>query len=327
MKKFPALFLGIILLGLGWLAFKTLGPEGIKEKIKEGLSQLMTKEDFQKAPPVSPTDAIKIASFNIQVFGEKKLSNPGVVDVLVKVCRHFDIIAIQEIRAEQQNVLPLFVQELNRDGSRYNFVIGPRLGRTPSKEQYAYIFDTDSIEVDRNQLYTLEDPDDLLHREPLVALFRVRGLPPEQAFTFKLVNIHTDPDEVVKEINVLDDVFYAIRDKDGIPEDDVIILGDLNTDEKHLGELGSIPNLGHVIAGHATNTRGTHQYDNILFDSRATVEFTGRGGVFDFMREYNLSLDDALLVSDHLPVWAEFSVFEGGRPPEVAGRETAPAAR
>jgi deoxyribonuclease-1-like protein len=45
------------------------------------------------------------------------------------------------------------------------------------------------------------------------------------------------------------------------------------------------------------------------------------------MREYNLSQKEAELVSDHLPIWAEFSVFEGGRPPEVAGREAGPAAR
>lgn len=325
-KKFFALVFGVLLLGLGWIAFQNMGPEE-KQKLKDALSQLMTKEAFHKAPPVSPNDAIKIASFNIQVFGEKKINDPRIVEVLVNVCRHFDVIAIQEVRAEQQNVLPLFVQALNADGSHYNFVIGPRLGRTTSKEQYAFIFDTDSIEVDRNQLYTLDDQDDLLHREPLVGLFRVRGLPPEQAFTFKLVNIHTDPDEVVKELNVLDDTFYAVRDNDGIVEDDVILLGDLNADNKHLGELGSIPNLGHIIADHATNTRGTHEYDNILFDTRNTVEFTGRGGVFDFMREYNLSLEDALLVSDHLPVWGEFSVFEGGRPPEVAGREAGPTAR
>jgi deoxyribonuclease-1-like protein len=326
-KKLPALILGIVLLGLGWIAFKTLGPEGIKQKLQEAVSQLMTKEAFQKAPPVSPNDAIKIASFNIQVFGEKKVNDPGIVDVLIKVCRHFDIIAIQEIRAEQQNVLPRFLQALNADGSRYEFVIGPRLGRTTSKEQYAFIFDAASIEVDRNQLYTLDDPDDLLHREPLVGHFRVRGPLPEQAFTFKLVNIHTDPDEVVKELSVLDDTFYAVRDNDGIVEDDVILLGDLNADDKHLGELGLIPNLGHVIANQPTNTLGTQQYDNILFDIRSTVEITGRGGVFDFMREYNLSQTEAELVSDHLPVWAEFSVFEGGRSPEVAEREAGPAAR
>jgi len=325
-KKFSALIIGVVLVGLGLYAFKNMSPE-TKEKLKEAVSQLMTKEAFNKAPPASPNDAIKIASFNIEVFGEKKVHEAPVVDVLVKICRHFDIIAVQEVRSVQDNVLPLFVQALNADGSHYNFVIGPRLGRTSSKEQYAFIFDTDTIEVDRNQLYTLEDPDDLLHREPLVALFRVRGLPPNQAFTFKLVNIHTDPDEVAKEMDVLDDTFYAIRDKDGVVEDDVILLGDLNADDKHFGELGRIPNLGHVISGHATNTRGTHQFDNIVFDSKNTVEFTGRGGVFDFMREYNLSLEDALLVSDHLPIWAEFSVFEGGRPPEVAGVGAGPAAR
>lgn len=336
MKKFTALIIGVVLVGLGLYAFKNMSPE-TKEKLKEAVSQLMTKEAFNKAPPASPNDAIKIASFNIQVFGEKKLFDQRklkagagegrIIDFLVSICRHFDVIAIQEVRSEQQNVLPLFVEELNKDGSHYNFVIGPRLGRTSSKEQYAFVFDTDTIEVDRNQLYTLEDPDDLLHREPLVGLFRVRGLPPDQAFTFKLVNIHTDPDEVAKEMDVLDDTFYAIRDKDGIVEDDVILLGDLNADDKHFGELGRIPNLGHVIANQYTNTRRSHQFDNILFDIKNTVEYTGRGGVFDFMREYNLSQEDALLISDHLPVWGEFSVYEGGRPPEVAGRETVPAAR
>ncbi len=326
MKKFFALIVGVLLVGLGVYAFNNMSPED-KAKLKEAVSKLMTKEAFNKAPPVSPTDAIKIASFNIQVFGEKKINDRAIVDVLVKVCRHFDVIAVQEVRSVQDNVLPLFVEALNADGSRYNFVIGPRLGRSNSKEQYAIIFDTDSIEVDRNQLYTLDDPDDLLHRQPLVGLFRVRGLPPEQAFTFKLINMHTDPDEVAKELDVLDDTFYAIRDNDGIVEDDVILLGDLNADESHFGELGRVPNLGHVISGQATNTKRTREYDNILFDIKNTVEFTGRGGVFDFLREFNLSEDEASAVSDHFPVWAEFSVFEGGRPPEVAGREAGPAAR
>ena len=67
-----------------------------------------------------------------------------------------------------------------------------------------------------------------------------------------------------------------------------------------------------------TNTRGNAQYDNLLFHSQATTEFTGRGGVYDFMRVVNLTLDQALKVSDHLPVWAEFSVYEGGAPGRVS---------
>jgi hypothetical protein len=55
-----------------------------------------------------------------------------------------------------------------------------------------------------------------------------------------------------------------------------------------------------------------------LFTLPATQEFTGRGGVFDLIREYNLTVDEALEVSDHLPVWAEFSIYEGGQPGRFA---------
>lgn len=271
------------------------------------------------APPVKPNDTIRIATFNLNVFGEKKVSDPQVVDYLVRICRHFDIIAVQEIRSKHQNVIPLFVEALNADGMHYEYVIGPRLGRSESKEQYAYVFDTSILEVDRSEVYTVQDVDDLLHREPLVAWFRVRGPAPEESFTFSLVNIHVDPDETDRELDVLDDVFFAVRD-DGREEDDVILLGDLNVNDKHLRQLGRVKGMSWVIAGSQyTNTRRTAQYDNILFERTATTEFTGRSGVFDFMEEYQLTPEQALLISDHFPVWAEFSVFEGGASTRMAG--------
>jgi endonuclease/exonuclease/phosphatase family metal-dependent hydrolase len=269
------------------------------------------------AVPQRPT--IRIASFNIEVFGEAKMSQPDVVNVLANVAHQFDVVAIQEIRAQSQDILPRFVQAINSTGRRYDYVIGPRLGRSSSKEQYAYVFDTETLEVDRRALYTVSDPDDLMHREPLVAWFRSRATDPRGAFTFSLVNVHLDPDEAAAEVDVLDDVFLAVRD-DGRREDDVIILGDLNVDDRHLGHLARLANVAWVITNTATNTRGNAQYDNLLFDQAATTEFTGRGGVFDFMREYNLSLEQALRVSDHLVVWAEFHVQEGGVPGQVASQ-------
>ena len=53
-------------------------------------------------------------------------------------------------------------------------------------------------------------------------------------------------------------------------------------------------------------------YDNIITDQRATGEFTGNWGVLDLMAEFDLTEDQAIKVSDHLPVWAEFSVTEAG---------------
>ena len=62
-------------------------------------------------------------------------------------------------------------------------------------------------------------------------------------------------------------------------------------------------------------------YDNLLFNRQATVEFTGRAGVLDVPRELNLPMSQALDLSDHLPIWAEFSVYEGGQPGRMASRE------
>ena len=260
------------------------------------------------AAAFSPT--IKVASFNIQVFGTSKLQKTPVMQVLADVVRRFDLVAIQEVRSVDDTVVPQFSALINSTGVRYDFVIGPRLGRTNSKEQYAILYDTSRIEVDPTSVYTVPDPQDLLHREPLVARFRPRGVPPNQAFTFSLVNIHTDPDETATELDALADVFVGVQ-QNGSGEDDVILLGDINVDEYHLGNLGRLPGIGYVVAGVPTNTRRDKTYDNIVFDRRTTVEYTGRWGVLDLMQEFSLTSAQALEVSDHMPVWAEFGVYEG----------------
>lgn len=50
------------------------------------------------------------------------------------------------------------------------------------------------------------------------------------------------------------------------------------------------------------------------------MEHTGTWGVFDLMAEFGLSMDEALEVSDHLPVWAEFTARESKVVGPVAAR-------
>jgi endonuclease/exonuclease/phosphatase family metal-dependent hydrolase len=256
-----------------------------------------------------PTDAITICSFNIQVFGESKIAKPQVVDVLTKVVRKFDIVAIQEVRAKSDSVIPQFLSAINADGSRYQFVIGPRLGRTVSKEQYTFIYDSTRIEVDPSSVGTSPNPGDRLHRPPLHARFRVRANPPESGFSFWLVDTHTDPDEVSTEVNALADVFMemkALRPD----EDDVILMGDLNAGPPQFGKIKQIPGVGWAVSGVTTNTRRSKTYDNLIFDTRTTTEYTGRWGVLDLQNTFGLSIDKALEVSDHNPVWAAFRPLE-----------------
>jgi hypothetical protein len=47
-----------------------------------------------------------------------------------------------------------------------------------------------------------------------------------------------------------------------------------------------------------------------LFDRELTNEFTGRAGVLDLGDFFGLRQEQVKEISDHLPIWAEFSTVE-----------------
>lgn len=277
--------------------------------------------------PAPPTPmfggpAIRIASFNIQVFGDAKGTKPYIMATLAAIVQNFHVVAIQEIRTQDDYFIDNFLRNyVNQNGRAYDKVIGPRLGRSNSTEQYAFLYDTAAIDVNPRSVYTVNDPDDLLHREPLVAMFRVRGPPAQQAFTFVLANIHTDPDETDTELDTLGQVYQVVR-RTAAGEDDIILLGDLNVDDQHLGQLGKLQGVRPIVRGVYTNTRQNALYDNIIVHQQSTAEFSGRWGVYNIEKIHGLTREQALQVSDHLPVWAEFSAYESSTPGRVATRET-----
>ncbi|MFM7073128.1 MAG: endonuclease/exonuclease/phosphatase [Planctomycetota bacterium] len=274
-------------------------------------------------PPARETETVRIATWNWEGWDERRLGDAAATALLAQVVRQFDVIAVQGISPRSPNALPELCDRVNDDGSHYDYVIGPRVGRGEPKAQYAFLFDRSIIEVDRNQTYTVRDDDDLLDREPLVAWFRARGPDPREAFTFSMVNAQIDPEDAAREINLMDDVLRAVRN-DGLDEDDVLLAGDLSVDDRHYGELGRVPRLLAVAAGLSTTLDGTAQRDNLLLDEQSSVEFTGRGGTMDFLREFNLTVAQARSVAPRLPVWGEFSVYEGGGPGRFATRPVRP---
>ena len=265
-----------------------------------------------KGQPLRTQQNILIASFNIQAFGKKKLADPWVIGHIVSLIRLFDVVAIQEVRAEDQTTLPTLIKMINANGARYDYLLGPRLGRSVSKEQYAYIYDTARVVSGPDAVYTIEDDADLLHREPLVARFVTRVQPGVRPFSFSLVNMHTDPDEVKTEIPVMHTVLKGIREFEyySAREDDVILMGDLNAGPKQFGELGRIPGIFWTVDNEPTNTIRKSIYDNIIFDRDLTNEFTGNSGVLDVCELFGIKVDGALRISDHLPIWAEFTIGE-----------------
>jgi endonuclease/exonuclease/phosphatase family metal-dependent hydrolase len=270
-----------------------------------------------------------IGSFNIQSLGKTKMSNLRIVEILVDITRRFDILAIQELRDIDQTVIPQLLEYLNQDGSHFAAAVGPRqsyvVNGVPNSyaEQAVFIFDTDTIEL-LGQSYVAYDHYQRMHRSPYVAHFRCRSNSPEQAFSFVLMNVHTDPDDIYAEYDALRDIIGGVY-ANHRGEEDFILLGDLNGEPQQFQKYRWMQQqFAAIPSTWTTNTAQTKCYDNLVFDAGYTAEYTGQSGVMNLMTEYGLSNDDARKVSDHMPVWAVFSTQEApaaaitqGAPEEV----------
>ncbi len=264
----------------------------------------------------SGSHAIRIASFYVPTLGPNMLGRPHALQILVSILTQYDVVALQGIQSARDDILPMLIDQLNQSGRRYDYLIGPRVGRTPPHQQFAYVFDTAKLETDRYALYSVEDPEDLMNREPLVAWFRCKGVAARDAFTFSLVNVFIDPSAAAAERALLPGLIAAIE-KDGRQEDDWILLGNFAGGNSELSVLAA-HSVRFAITDMPTDVAGTQMFDTVLFSSRSTSEFTGRAGVFDFLRKHNLSLERAMEISPHMPVWAEFSCLEGSQPGRIA---------
>lgn len=320
---FLGLLIAIVVGGWYFLThFEIEGVESLSVAPRVGqeneVSQPVAEEEEQ-LPVREGVKTIRIATVNLGPFDQQKMNKQYVVDRLVEVVRQLDVVAVQDVRARDQGILLEFVEQINAGGQHYDFAAPPNVGRDPVEQYSAFLFDRATLQIDRGTVSPVKDPADRFRREPLVASFQTRGPSAAEAFTFTLINVHIDPSRA-DELDLLDDVFRAVRD-DGRGEDDILLLGDLGTDDRRLGPLREVPNITWAISGVPSTTRGTRLVDNVLFDRRATAEFTGRSGVVDLIRQFDLSMRQAVEISDHLPVWVECSVYEGGQAGHVASEQ------
>lgn len=295
------------------------GPTGIA--VKPRGSQPAPVQDTRPIRPVLATagDTIRMATVNLDPLGESKLQHPEMSKVLAQTVRRFDLLAVQGIRADTSDVLAGFVEQLNASGPRYEYILGPRVGPPGRQQQFAFFYNTERLDADHQAAYVVEDPDDLLTYEPLAVPFAAHrtGGP---NMTWTAINVLVDAPSAQRELPALAEVFRAVRD-DGRKEDDIIMLGDFRIDDQHLLAAIAIPYSGCAITRTTSNARHTALAENILFDRRATVEFSGHAGVFDLMQQFNLNITEVLEIGEQLPAYADFYTGEGAR----RGRLATPA--
>jgi len=186
-------------------------------------------------------------------------------------------------------------------------VVSERLGRTTSKEQYAFIFNTDAIELTSTpQTYPEPYLTDPFHRQPYIASFRALA----GNFDATFITIHTDPDKATAEINGLGEVVEYAQST-YTEERDFIVMGDLNADGAYFDEDSSSSMSGSeyywVIDNSVdTTTKSTdYTYDRIIITDSAVSDLYGDSGVFRYDIEYGLNVDETVAVSDHYPIYAD----------------------
>ncbi len=255
------------------------------------------------------SSTITIAAFNVQVFGRSKRQKNDVMKVLVNITREFDVVLIQEIRDSSEETIPYLLNEINEiEGAKYEFVRSDRLGRTTSKEAYAYLYNTETIDFIEGSDYVYNDVDDVFEREPYIASFRSCN------FDFTLVGIHTKPDDARLEIGNLTNVVSFVLSENTV-EKDIIVMGDFNADgryfnENDLSNLFKTSRYYWVITNDMdTMTKTDYTYDRIvLMNATYSYEYIEESSaVFYFDTEYGIN--NATLVesvSDHYPIYAEF---------------------
>jgi endonuclease/exonuclease/phosphatase family metal-dependent hydrolase len=261
------------------------------------------------SPAAAGAEELKVATFNIQVFGQTKVNKAPIRDYLATVVRHFDIVAVEEIKDASGQTPGLFVTAVNATGRHYAFLLSDRTGRQPddqsSQEQYAFYYDTDRIEaLDQGALFN-DSAQDLFQREPYTARFAVKGTP----FTFSVTAIHTRPESAVAEIGALYTVYQDLAQR--YPDESHhLILGDFNAGCTYAtpSDLDALQIRGpefHWIVPDSADTNvnpgSACAYDRLVASSSLLSHFK-LWGIANWFTDKK--------ISDHWPVWVTYDTAE-----------------
>lgn len=199
------------------------------------------KEEDKKEDTPAGSSTLKISAFNVQIFGTSFMGDPAKVTELIKIIKRYDILMIQEIRDSSQTAIYDLQTQLNNSTTDdYDVIVSARLGRTSSKEQYAFFYKRSSITL----MGCIQETDasDLFEREPYTCRFKNKV----SNKSFSLISLHAKPEDAVNELNALRDVWDTVSSAYG--DSNIIAMGDFNADCDYLSN-NEFDNLDFNVGG------------------------------------------------------------------------------
>ncbi|HLS10608.1 MAG TPA: endonuclease/exonuclease/phosphatase family protein [Flavobacteriaceae bacterium] len=250
---------------------------------------------------------LSLASWNIQHLGRSKTDEE--IWEMAQILRHFDIVAIQEVVAKDPagaQAVARLVDALNRTGSQWDYRISNPT-KSPSvymSERYAFLWKPSRVAI-QYRAFLDKERENLFYREPYIAAFKSK----KENKIFYVANYHSrkyndNPQEEI--IHLLD---YPERWNTPY----LLIAGDFNTSEKDAvwdsfykkGFKSALNNKKTTLKWKCDGTGYlNHPIDNIYYTSQVELH---QANSVDFVVSCE-NLEHARGISDHLPVYMEFSL-------------------
>jgi deoxyribonuclease-1-like protein len=246
----------------------------------------------------------KFLSWNLQNFGKSK-SNQEIA-FIANTIKEFDIIAVQEVVAGNggTQAVARLADELNRKGTKWDYRISePTSSSAYKTERYAFLWKTSSLRLKGKpwleQKYHLE-----IDREPYFATFEIKGKKITVA-SFHAITKSKQPETEIKYFKLLPQEYPTLN---------LLFAGDFNCPQSHsvfipLKKMGFAPILKNQKTSLKLKPKGDNylasEYDNIFYKT-SSINYL-RSDVILFHKKFT-SLKEARKISDHIPIWFEFSL-------------------
>ena len=246
----------------------------------------------------------KLLSWNIENLGKSKSNQE--ITFIANTINDYDIVAIQEVVAGYggAQIVAKLADELNRKGAKWDYVISdPTSSSAYKRERYAFLWKTSKIKkIGKAWLekkYHLE-----IDREPYFCTFEYENK------QFTLANFHAitknrQPETEIKFFKFLPGEY---------PNLNLIFVGDFNCPQSHT-VFNPLRKMGYqsILKNQKTSLKKeckngnclASEFDNMFYNT-AKIKIKNVG-VIPFYKNFN-SLKEARTISDHIPIWMEFSL-------------------
>ncbi len=245
-----------------------------------------------------------LLSWNLADFGSSK--SDSTLLFIVKQIKNYDIVALQEIVANDsgaQTVAKL-ADELNRKGTKWAYAVSePTSSSAYKTERYAFLWKTNTVQLIGKpwleKKYNLE-----IDREPFYATFQYQNKP------FTVVNFHA----ITKKRQPETEIKYFKFLPEQYPNLTLLFVGDFNCPETHT-VFNPLKKMGYTSAfeNQKTTLRTSclekdclaSPFDNMYYPKQKITIL--QKGIIPFYEQFQ-NLKEARKISDHIPIWIQFTI-------------------